>query len=89
MAAYVRKRTEAIDEGDIGIKSRAAVIHAAHGRCEMCGEQLPRMRLPWLSTTRNREIGEARMTDPIFGRYAKNAMRARKRISLRLISAPN
>jgi hypothetical protein len=37
---YVRERTEAIDEGDIGIKSRAAVIHAAHGRCEMCGRTI-------------------------------------------------
>jgi hypothetical protein len=34
---YVGERTNVTDEGQIGIKLRAEVIHSAHGRCQMCG----------------------------------------------------
>ncbi|MGH9774178.1 MAG: HNH endonuclease [Candidatus Acidiferrales bacterium] len=34
---YVSERREVIDEGQVSLKLRAEVIHAAHGRCEMCG----------------------------------------------------
>jgi 5-methylcytosine-specific restriction endonuclease McrA len=35
--SYVGEKLHVSDEGDIGIKLRAAVIHAAHQRCQMCG----------------------------------------------------
>ncbi len=35
---YVGKRTKVTDPGQIDIKLRAEVIHAAHGRCQMCGK---------------------------------------------------
>ncbi len=34
---YVGERKNITDEGQIGIKLRAEVIHSAHGRCQMCG----------------------------------------------------
>ena len=34
---YGGERPERQSEGDVGIKLRAEVIHAAHGRCQMCG----------------------------------------------------
>ena len=34
---YVRKKKIVTDEGQIDQKLRAEVIHAAHGRCQMCG----------------------------------------------------
>jgi hypothetical protein len=34
---YVGERKNVTDEGQIGIKLRAEVIHSAHGRCQMCG----------------------------------------------------
>jgi hypothetical protein len=33
---YAGKRKGVTDEGQIGIKLRAEVIHSAHGRCKMC-----------------------------------------------------
>lgn len=34
---YLGERETVTDEGQIGIKLRAEVIHGAHGRCQMCG----------------------------------------------------
>jgi len=34
---YLGERTHIADEGQVSEKLRAAVLHAAHGRCEMCG----------------------------------------------------
>jgi hypothetical protein len=34
---YGGERKNVTDEGQIGIKLRAEVIHSAHGRCQMCG----------------------------------------------------
>ncbi len=34
---YAGERANVTDEGDISIRVRAEVIHAAHGRCQMCG----------------------------------------------------
>jgi HNH endonuclease len=34
---YAGERKDITDEGQIGIKLRAEVIHSAHGRCQMCG----------------------------------------------------
>jgi 5-methylcytosine-specific restriction endonuclease McrA len=33
-------RRKVTDEGQIGIKGKAEVIHAAHGRCQMCGKTI-------------------------------------------------
>ncbi len=35
---YVGERKRVTDEGQIDLKSRAQVIHDAHGRCQMCGK---------------------------------------------------
>ena len=35
---YVGERTNVTDEGQVGQKTRAQVIHSAHGRCQMCSE---------------------------------------------------
>lgn len=35
---YVGERKHVTDEGDINIRLRAEVLHAAHGRCHMCGK---------------------------------------------------
>jgi hypothetical protein len=35
-------RRDVTDEGQINQKLRASVIHAAHGRCQMCGETIER-----------------------------------------------
>jgi 5-methylcytosine-specific restriction endonuclease McrA len=35
---YAGKRKEITDEGDISIRVKAEVLHAAHGRCQMCGK---------------------------------------------------
>jgi 5-methylcytosine-specific restriction endonuclease McrA len=35
---YAGKREDVTDEGGINIRVRAEVIHAAHGRCQMCGK---------------------------------------------------
>jgi 5-methylcytosine-specific restriction endonuclease McrA len=37
---YVGKRKHVTDEGDISLKTRAEVIHAAHGRCHECGRTI-------------------------------------------------
>lgn len=34
------ERTDITDEGQISLKLRAEVIHAAHGRCQMCGKTI-------------------------------------------------
>ncbi len=34
---YVGKKANITDEGQVSLRDRAAVIHAAHGRCQMCG----------------------------------------------------
>jgi 5-methylcytosine-specific restriction endonuclease McrA len=35
---YVGDRTDVTDEGDVNIRVKAEVRHAAHGRCQMCGK---------------------------------------------------
>jgi hypothetical protein len=35
---YIGEKTIVIDEGNINLRLRAEVIHAAHGRCQMCGK---------------------------------------------------
>jgi 5-methylcytosine-specific restriction endonuclease McrA len=37
---YVGKRPQITDEGDINIRVKAEVRHAAHGRCQMCGRTI-------------------------------------------------
>lgn len=37
---YKGERGDRTDEGEINIKVRAAVLHAAHGRCQMCGKTI-------------------------------------------------
>ena len=39
------ERTSVTDEGQIGSKLRAEVIHGAHGRCQMCGRTVARHRV--------------------------------------------
>jgi len=35
---YIGERADVSDEGDINIRVKAEVLHAAHGRCQMCGK---------------------------------------------------
>ncbi|HLK65060.1 MAG TPA: HNH endonuclease signature motif containing protein [Bryobacteraceae bacterium] len=35
---YGGKRKDITDEGDVSIRVKAEVLHAAHGRCQMCGK---------------------------------------------------
>jgi 5-methylcytosine-specific restriction endonuclease McrA len=37
---YGGKRKDVTDEGDISIRVKAEVRHAAHGRCQMCGKTI-------------------------------------------------
>jgi 5-methylcytosine-specific restriction endonuclease McrA len=37
---YLRERPRVTDEGQVSLKIRAEVIHAAHGRCQMCGKAI-------------------------------------------------
>lgn len=37
---YVGERQDVSDEGDINIRVKAEVRHAAHGRCQMCGKTI-------------------------------------------------
>ncbi|HUI42240.1 MAG TPA: HNH endonuclease, partial [Terriglobia bacterium] len=37
---YKGKRLHVLDEGQISLKLRAEVIHAAHGRCQACGKTI-------------------------------------------------
>lgn len=37
---YVGKKKTVTDEGQVGQRLRAEVIHAAHGRCQMCGRTI-------------------------------------------------
>ncbi len=37
---YIGKRTNVTDEGQVDQKTRAQVIHSAHGRCQMCGKSV-------------------------------------------------
>src|ERR1700722_9872058 len=39
---YAGEKRHVTDEGQISIKVRAEVIHAAHGRCQMCGRTIER-----------------------------------------------
>lgn len=39
---YIGLRKKVTDEGQIDLKTRAQVIHAAHGRCQMCGRTFER-----------------------------------------------
>lgn len=39
---YIGERPQITDEGGVGIKLRAQVIRAAHGRCQMCGRTVER-----------------------------------------------
>jgi hypothetical protein len=38
--SYGGERSSVTDEGDISLRVRAEVIHAAHGRCQMCGRTM-------------------------------------------------
>jgi hypothetical protein len=38
--SYGGERTAVTDEGQISQKTRASVIHSAHGRCQMCGKSV-------------------------------------------------
>jgi hypothetical protein len=38
--SYVGVRRKVVDQGQIGLKERAEVIHGAHGRCQMCGRSV-------------------------------------------------
>jgi 5-methylcytosine-specific restriction endonuclease McrA len=37
---YVGARPSVVDEGQVSLKERAEIIHAAHGRCQMCGRSV-------------------------------------------------
>jgi 5-methylcytosine-specific restriction endonuclease McrA len=37
---YIGERADISDEGDINIRVKAEVRHAAHGRCQMCGKTI-------------------------------------------------
>jgi 5-methylcytosine-specific restriction endonuclease McrA len=37
---YLGERSDVSDEGDINIRVKAEVRHAAHGRCQMCGKTI-------------------------------------------------
>lgn len=37
---FVGERVDVADEGQISLRLRAEVIHAAHGRCQMCGRTM-------------------------------------------------
>jgi hypothetical protein len=37
---FIRRRDDVTDEGDINIRVKAEVRHAAHGRCQMCGKTI-------------------------------------------------
>jgi|ERR1700691_3975182 hypothetical protein len=37
---YAGVRRKVVDEGQIGLKERAEVIHSARGRCQMCGKSV-------------------------------------------------
>ncbi len=37
---YIGEKQEVADEGQISLKLRANVVHAAHGRCQMCGRTI-------------------------------------------------
>jgi HNH endonuclease len=39
---YAGEKLQVSDEGHINLKLRAEVIHAAHGRCQMCGSTVQR-----------------------------------------------
>lgn len=39
---YEGTRSKIVDEGQVGLKTRAEVIHGAHGRCQMCGRSTDR-----------------------------------------------
>jgi HNH endonuclease len=39
---YAGERARVLDEGQVSLKVRAEVIHAAHGRCQACGETIER-----------------------------------------------
>jgi len=42
---YGGERRRVTDEGQISQKTRAEVIHAAHGRCQMCGKTIEKHRI--------------------------------------------
>lgn len=37
---YIGVRKRVTDEGQVDLRSRAQAIHAAHGRCQMCGKSV-------------------------------------------------
>src|SRR5881392_2985004 len=37
---YVGEKSAVIDEGQVSLKLRAEILHAAEGRCEMCGRTI-------------------------------------------------
>jgi 5-methylcytosine-specific restriction endonuclease McrA len=39
---YLGEKTTVVDPGDVSLRVRAEVIHAAHGRCQMCGGTVER-----------------------------------------------
>jgi hypothetical protein len=43
---YLRKRKVISDEGQVDQKLRAEIIHASHGRCQMCGRSIQRQAYP-------------------------------------------
>jgi hypothetical protein len=65
---YIGLRKKVTDEAQIDIKTRAQVIHAAHGRCQMCGRTIEKHGVTLvLDHKKPRDLG-VRTTSSIHGR---------------------
>ncbi len=82
---YVGPREQLLDAAPINSKLRAQAIHAAHGRCGMCGRTIEKHGIALVVDHKIPANGAARLSRTISGRSARSATTARRTCSPRSI----
>ncbi|MGH9515525.1 MAG: HNH endonuclease [Terriglobales bacterium] len=63
---YTGLRGEVVDEGQISLRERAEIIHAAHGRCQMCGKRVDQGALLVIDHKKPRDWGGTNERDNLW-----------------------
>jgi hypothetical protein len=68
---YQGERSDVTDEGQISLRLRAQVIHAAYGRCEMCGKTIAKHFINSLLIIVSPVLGAERTIWKTFGQFVR------------------
>ena len=72
---YVGKKTIVTDEGQVDQKTRARVIHAAHGQCQMCGMTVQKHGITLVVDHKKPREWEVLTISRTCGRFKNRSMR--------------